>query len=206
MQIILKNIAKSYNEDWIFRNLNFTFSNNTAYAILGSNGSGKSTLLKLIAGNLLPSEGSIAYHNKTIQVAPENIFNAVSIAAPYLELIDEFSLSEMLVFHTKFKAFREGLNQKEVLELMQLEPSRNKAIKHFSSGMKQRVKLALAILSDTSILLLDEPTSNLDRKGIDWYCSLVAKHATQRIVIVCSNQQIQEYAFCTEVLNVEDYK
>jgi ABC-type multidrug transport system ATPase subunit len=120
MQIVFKNIGKSYNEDWIFRKLNYQFSNNTAYAILGSNGSGKSTLLKLIAGNLLPSEGSISYHNTTGQVAPENIFNAVTIAAPYLELIEEFSLSEMLAFHIKFKAFRDGLDQKEVLELMQL--------------------------------------------------------------------------------------
>lgn len=206
MQICLENIGKSYNDDWIFKKLNYQFCDNTAYVILGSNGSGKSTLLKLVAGNLLPSEGYISYTSEKGRIAPENIYQSVSIAAPYLELIEEFSLIEMLTFHAKFKKFLNGLQSSEVLELMQLEHSKHKAIKHFSSGMKQRVKLALAILSDSAILLLDEPTSNLDKKGIDWYSGLVAKYAKHRITIVCSNQQMHEYVFCNEVLNVEDYK
>jgi ABC-type multidrug transport system ATPase subunit len=206
MQISLQHIGKSYNEDWIFRKLDYQFLSNTAYAVLGANGSGKSTLLKLIAGHLLPSEGSIIYTGQDGIIASENIFRSVSIAAPYLELIEEFTLSEVIVFHQRFKTFRNQLNQEEVLAHMDLEGAQNKILKHFSSGMKQRVKLALAILSSSEILLLDEPTSNLDKKGIEWYKALMAVHSDQRITLVCSNQQQQEYAFCAEFLNIEAYK
>lgn len=186
--------------------MDYEFSDNTAYAILGSNGSGKSTLLQVIAGSMLSSEGSIKYNSGSTFIEPEKIFSQVSIASPYLELIEEFTLLEMLSFHNKFKPFINNLGTEEIVSLMGLEKSRQKELKYFSSGMKQRVRLALAILSDTAILLLDEPTSNLDKSGIDWYTQLIHEFTSNRITIVCSNQVHHEYAFCSETLNVEDFK
>jgi ABC-type multidrug transport system ATPase subunit len=92
------------------------------------------------------------------------------------------------------------------MEITQLEKAKNKQLKYFSSGMKQRVRLALAVLCDSPLLLLDEPTSNLDKKAIDWYQQLVTDHSKNRLIIVASNQQEYEYPFCNKTLMVEDYK
>ncbi|MBL0048479.1 MAG: ABC transporter ATP-binding protein [Bacteroidetes bacterium] len=206
MKITLSEVGKRYNRDWIFKNVTYTFQAGEAYVILGSNGSGKSTLLQLIAGNQVQSTGLIEYqlNDKTLPV--EKIFPYISFASPYLELIEEYSLTEILQFHAQFKPFFKSLSIPAIIELTGLVKSKDKELKYFSSGMKQRVRLALAILSDTPILFLDEPTSNLDKKGIDWYNELIQKFTSERIVIVCSNHQKHEYDFCKQQLLVEDYK
>lgn len=212
MKITLQNIGKRFNREWIFKNINYEFESNKAYVILGANGSGKSTLLQVIAGNLTSSEGNIIYKNQQLTtgnqqlIKPENIFQYLSFAAPYLELFEEYSLKESIEFHSKFKNFISGLSTKEIIGLTGLEKSQDKQLKYFSSGMKQRVRLALAILSDAPLLLLDEPCSNLDREGVEWYQKLINDHSKNRLVIICSNQQKQEYEFCSEELKLEKYK
>ena len=205
MQISLENIGRRFNREWIFRGITYTFTQDNAYAILGPNGSGKSTLLQILAGTLSPSEGVLSYQSGAQSIGPEMIFRDVAIAAPYLELIEEFSLQELLEFHFSFKRPLAGHSVSSLISLMKLEKARHKQLKYFSSGMKQRVKLALAIGSDTPILLLDEPTSNLDTEGIDWYQGMIAEFASNRLVFVGSNQA-HEYEFCTERLLIIDYK
>ena len=102
--------------------------------------------------------------------------------------------------------FKQGLTIDSIIKLLYLEEAKNKQLKYYSSGMKQRVKLGLALLSDTPFVLLDEPTSNLDSKAIDWYKQLVEEHKSGRIIIVCSNDQKDEFSFCSEQLNVMEYK
>lgn len=215
MNIQLNNIGKRYNYEWIFRDVNYEFSSDNNYVILGANGSGKSTLLQVIAGNLISSEGSIEYKDskqgtvdkkKEIIIPEEEIFKHISFASPYLELFDEFTLIESIEFQAQFKPFFKGLTTNKIIELTQLENSKNKQLKQYSSGMKQRVRLALAILCDTPLLLLDEPASNLDKKSIDWYQKLVAQHSANRMIIVCSNEQEYEYPFCNKEIFIEDYK
>jgi ABC-type multidrug transport system ATPase subunit len=206
MQISLKNIGKRYNYEWIFRKVDQEFHVGGNCVILGSNGSGKSTLLQVIAGNLTHSEGEVQFslHHKSVE--EDDRYRLVSIAAPYLELFDEFTLSESIDFQSKFKPFRKSLSTPEIISLLQLENARNKQLKYFSSGMKQRVRLGLAILADTPLLLLDEPSSNLDKKAISWYQELVYAYADSRLIIVASNQLEHEYPFCTKQLNIEEYK
>lgn len=207
MQITLNKIGKRYNYEWIFRNVNYEFSDSDNYVILGGNGSGKSTLLQVIGGSLTSSEGAINYSvNNHKQVSVENIFHHLSFASPYLELFEEFTLSESIEFQAKFKPFYKELNTKSIIALTQLEKAKDKQLKQYSSGMKQRVRLAMAILADTPLLLLDEPTSNLDKKAIDWYQELISKYTNNRLVIVCSNQIEHEYFFCKKQLHIEDYK
>lgn len=205
MEITLKNIGRRFNRDWIFRDVNYSFSKGNSYAILGRNGSGKSTLLQIIAGSLTPSEGiiEIGFNGKSCD--PDDVHQSLSIAAPYLELIEEFTLSEMIDFHFKFKSYLKDLNKKRLIEILDLQSSQNKALKYFSSGMKQRTKLALAIFSDTPLLLLDEPASNLDAEAISWYLDLIQRYSSDRIVIVCSNQEY-EYSFCQNQIQISDYK
>lgn len=207
MKINLTNIGKRYNFEWIFRKVNYEFSSEHNYVILGSNGSGKSTLLQIIAGNIIPSEGDIIYQTPgKLEVENEYIFHHLSFASPYLELFEEFTLAESIEFQAQLKPFYKGYSTNQIIELTQLEKAKNKQLKYYSSGMKQRVRLALAILSDTPLLLLDEPTSNLDKKAIDWYSHLVNDFSKDRLIIVCSNQQEYEYPFCDTQLHIEEFK
>ncbi len=206
MKISLNNAGKKYYREWIFRKTNLSFSAGQNTVILGPNGSGKSTLLQVIAGAVLTNEGSIYYHDGVKEVLSENIFHHISFASPYLELIEEFTLAEIIRFHFKFKKSVGGISENEILEATGLQKRSGQAFKYFSSGMKQKVKLTLAFLSDTSILLLDEPCSNLDKNGIDWYQQMIKSYTSGRIVIVASNQNEEEYSFCDSKLNMADFK
>lgn len=205
MDVTLSNIGRRFNREWIFGGIDYTFENGQSYAILGHNGSGKSTLLQVIAGSLTPSSGTIAYMQDGKPVDIDEIYKSVSIAAPYLELIEEFSLSELLDFHFRFKRPLKQLTTKDIIDLLSLESSASKPLKYFSSGMKQRTKLALALCSDTPLTLLDEPASNLDLAGIAWYKNMINQFGGDRTLIVCSNQDL-EYDFCNYRLQITDYK
>ena len=206
MHISLSKISRKFNYEWIFRDVDFEFEQNNAYAILGSNGSGKSTLLQIISGHLHPSAGNITYSHNQIEIPVDDFFRHVTYSGPYLELIEEFTLEEMLTFHSRFRKFRRQLDVNAVMEITGLIRNRNKPIKYFSSGMKQRVRLAIALLTESEVVLLDEPAANLDRKAVEWYRNLVFENRADRIIIVCSNSQADEYDFCTQSIVIDDYK
>lgn len=204
MNITLSHTGKRFNRDWIFRNLNVEFHQGKTYAITGANGSGKSTLLQVIAGATMQTEGKIQYFNKTNKsVADDLIYQHISIAAPYLELIEEMTANEFLDFHSTFKPLNQSIP--EILSIVGLEKAANKQMRYYSSGMKQRLKLAQAFFSQSSVLMLDEPTTNLDAEGIALYLRLIQEHSKNRLVIVCSNDKT-EYDFCEEIISIEQYK
>lgn len=205
MQISLSETGKRFNREWIFRKFSFQFISGETYAITGPNGSGKSTLLQVIAGAIIPSEGSVKYRDGEKEIDGDNVYRHISIAAPYQELIEEMTLAEFLEFHRKFKPFRPGLSIKDIADLVNLSGSIGKQIRNFSSGMKQRAKLAQAFFSNTPILLLDEPCTNLDVDGITLYQQLVSEYSKDRTVIVSSNN-IEEYGFCKETISMSDIK
>jgi len=206
LNITLHNIGRRYNREWIFRHLDYTFSLGTSYAILGPNGSGKSTLMKVISGALSPSEGELSYVLNSSKLELDACYAQLSLAAPYVDLIEEFTLDELLVFHVKFKPLLAGFTIPKIKEILGFQDTvYHKEIKNFSSGMKQRVKLILACCSDTSVLFLDEPTSNLDKEGEKWYLDLVELTKKNRIIIIGSNQE-HEYSFCQEFIQIMDYK
>jgi ABC-type multidrug transport system ATPase subunit len=206
MEVRLENTGRKFNNEWIFRNLSYTFESGSAYAVLGRNGSGKSTLLQVIAGNLLPSAGTVKYSHDGKLVSEHDIFRQLALVAPYQELIEEFTLNEMLSFHFKFKKLAEGFTIPRITEMLGFGNTRRKPIRQFSSGMKQRVKLACALFSDTLLLLLDEPTTNLDKAGTEWYLNMVAEYSKDRTVVICSNLHQVESGFCKATLSIEDYK
>jgi ABC-type multidrug transport system ATPase subunit len=206
MKIQLEQIGKKFNTEWIFRNVSFSFEENTASAILGRNGSGKSTLLQVISGTLHPTNGRVVYSHGGKNISGEDIFRHLTMVAPYLELIEDFTLKEMLEFHFSFKRYLPGYDIDSVTGLLDFPAMKYKQIRQFSSGMKQRVKLVLSILSDVPMILLDEPTMNLDKTGIDWYLQLVGKFSANRTLIVCSNLHQTESAFASRALQIEDFK
>jgi len=204
MKIALNNVGRRFNKEWIFKNLSAEFISGESYAILGPNGSGKSTLLSVLTGSLTPSEGEISYSNSK-EIPVESIYKYISLAAPYFELIETFTLKEIIDFHFKFKNFAADVDAKKLITILGLEKSVNKQIKYFSSGMKQRTKLAMACCSDSPILFLDEPTSNLDVQGINWYRELIENFTKDKLTIIGSNQ-IQEYEFCDKQIQIADFK
>lgn len=203
MKILLSDAGKRYNREWIFRHLNYEFNTGNAYAITGNNGSGKSTLLQVIAGAVQHNEGEIEFKLNDQAIEPEQHHQYLSIAAPYLELPEEMTLTEVLAFHQSFKPFL--TDTAAIIQTLGLKHAAQKQIRYYSSGMKQRVKLATAIFSDVPVLLLDEPTTNLDTDGIALYHHLIQLYATDKLVIVSSNDE-QEYRFCTEKLSIMKYK
>jgi ABC-type multidrug transport system ATPase subunit len=205
MTISLSDTGKRFNREWIFRHFNYRFESGHAYAITGPNGSGKSTLLQAVSGATLINEGTITYENNGAVIADEKIFREVSLCAPYLELIEEMTATEFLEFHQGFKSFLPGLDIPLMLQLVELEKAAHKQIRYYSSGMKQRTKLAQCLLSDSAIVLLDEPCTNLDKEGINLYHRLVEQYCKDRVVIVSSNDPV-EYSFCTSTVLITDYK
>lgn len=204
MEILLKDLGKKFQNDWIFKNINLLLRKDNAYAVTGPNGSGKSTLLQVIAGLMPPTLGTVEYSYEG-KFDNDHIYQLQSIAAPYLELIEEFTLNEFLVFHFNFKKFKKDFSAEEFLSSTYLQDAARKYIKNFSSGMKQRLKLGLAFYADSPVLLLDEPTSNMDLNGIEWYQQEIARNKKDRIILVCSNQPA-EYEFCNETITLTDYK
>ena len=206
--IELNQLGKKFNGHWIFRNINLHLNKGDTLAVLGANGSGKSTLLQIIAGSLSPSEGSIHYFKNAAQtrIESDEIFRHLTICAPYLDLLEDFTLTEILQFHFRLKPLLQGLDLRTLIDIIGLSQSQNKPLQQFSSGMRQRVKLALAIFTDNPLLLLDEPTANLDHQAIQWYRNLIETYCKEKTIVVCSNRQLDEHWFCKQSLVIEDYK
>lgn len=221
MKVSLTDAGKRFNRDWIFRHFNYSFEAGQSYAITGPNGSGKSTLLQVLSGGMMINEGKIEYGladdrwpagssnlkpaNGQRTTINDSIYQQVSICAPYLEVVEEMTLREFLDFHHGFKPFLPGITTDSIITAIGLEKAVNKQIRYYSSGMKQRVKLAQCIFSDTAIVLLDEPCTNLDTEGIELYHSLIADYCKDRLVVVSSNDEV-EYRFCKQKINILDFK
>ena len=201
MQISLEQACKRFNKEWIFKNLDFQFEAGKHYALVGNNGSGKSTLLQIIAGYSSLTKGNISWS----PFDAVNIYQQISFAAPYLELVEEFTATEQFEFQAQFKSIQKDLSTEKILDLIGLKNAAHKQIRYYSSGMKQRLKLALAIFSDCPILLLDEPCSNLDKEGYALYDTLIKEYAMHKLIIVGSNDPA-EYHFCKAQVNLMDYK
>jgi ABC-type multidrug transport system ATPase subunit len=203
LNITLTNTGKRFNREWIFKKFNHSFLQGKTYAITGANGSGKSTLLQVIAGATLHSQGEIQYEESNTTITNDMAYKQIAIAAPYLDLIEEMTATEFLQFHAAFKSLTNTIE--EILAAVGLSTAANKQIRYFSSGMKQRLKLAQAFFSNTTVLLLDEPTTNLDAEGIAIYKNLFAQHTKNKLVILSSNDK-NEYEKCETVISLGDYK
>lgn len=206
LTIHLNNLGKKYMNEWIFRNLSYTITPGQKLVILGANGSGKSTLLQTIASFLVPTKGEVQWQNGSGFIADEEVYRKLSMASPYMELIEEFTLAELIYHQRAFKPFIGNLPAGEIIEKLEMQAAGGKYIRQYSSGMRQRVKLGLAILADCPALLLDEPCTNLDAKAIAWYQRMIQDYAAHKTVIVCSNTVKEEYGFCSTSLEIEKYK
>ena len=201
MRVKLNKVGKRFNKEWILRNLSLDIPSQSSLSITGANGSGKSTLIKLISTYMEPTSGNIQYFKNKKSYPIESIPQLIGLAAPYVDLIEEFSLREHVEFHFKFRSIPFSLD--EFIERTNFQFSIDKKVKNFSSGMKQRLKLALAIYGENKLLVLDEPTSNLDQEGIEWYRDQLLQKIGTCTIIVASNQR-HEYDFIPKTLNLSN--
>jgi ABC-type multidrug transport system ATPase subunit len=186
--IKVNDLSKRFNREWIFKGLTYSFDSGNTYAITGPNGSGKSTLLQVLWGQMPPTSGTVTYQRAEKKIDPEVLHEYLTIATPYMDLIDEFTLVEQLQFHFNLRTIRDGLTIDQLVDKLYLNDSRNKAIGNFSSGMKQRVKLGLAFFTKADVVFLDEPSTNLDSQAFEWYLKMLSGLPGNIVTVIASNQ------------------
>jgi ABC-type multidrug transport system ATPase subunit len=205
MKIIATGVEKKFRKEWIFKKFNGTFSAGSAYALLGPNGSGKSTLLKILAQFSLPTNGQVVFQQADGSgVAADEAHRYIAYAAPYVELIEEFTLAELILFLQKLDFLSSELTVDSIEKYMDLSPGKAKLIKNYSSGMRQKIKLAIALLSPRPILCLDEPTSNLDDQAKQWFIKKLQENRS-RLILIASNEAI-EISLCDQHIAIADFK
>lgn len=202
MEVQLDNLSHKFKGNNLFSGLSHTFLPGSKTAIIGQNGSGKSTLLKIISGFLTPSSGSVFLSSSNTKIELDQAPSVISVCTPFLTLEDQFTLKETFDFHYKFKKIRNGLSHEDFFKICFLENDLEKKVGDLSSGMTQRLKLALAMLTEAKLILLDEPCSNLDQKGKEFYTQLINSYTSEATVIVASNSVKEEIEFCSATLNL----
>jgi len=205
LTITVHDLSKRFNREWIFNHLDYRFLPSNTYAITGPNGAGKSTLLQVLWGQVPQTSGSIRYEKANTEIPVEEAYRHLSVATPYMDLIEEFTLREMVDFHFKLKTLRPGIKKNELLQIMYLESAGEKQLINFSSGMKQRLKLALAFYTQADVYFLDEPGTNLDRRAFEWYQRELGLLPKDAIILIASNNA-EEYPENASILNILDYK
>jgi ABC-type multidrug transport system ATPase subunit len=197
LSITCTSIGKKYYKEVLFKDFDYEFTASEKYVITGSNSSGKSTLLKIIGGVLTPTNGSIKYSLSTDK------YNIFSFCSPELHLLDDFTVIELFNFHFKFKSPKIPISVQ--ISQSDLSPFLHKKYGELSSGLKNKIKLTLALFTDSPALLLDEPCTNFDDTNINWYQQMIDKYCQNQLIIVASNQ-VSEYTFCSKKITLHSYK
>jgi len=188
VSIDAKNISKDFNRRSIFHDISFEVSSPASLAITGKNGAGKSTLSKILAGVLTPTKGSVEYGIDGKTIFSGEFRHVIGFVSPYLNLYDEFTALENLHFLSRIRSNTIDRQRiQELLMLVDLWHRRDDHVGTFSSGMKQRLKYAFALLHRPNVLLLDEPTSNLDDDGVEIVKQIVQEQKKQDLLIIATN-------------------
>lgn len=204
--IHLNGVAKKFQHKWIFRDINATLNRGDVVSVTGNNGSGKSTFLKILSGHLSPNKGDVTYFDRNSKkIDRDNIYQHLTFAAPYINLMSRLNLKENIDLYLRFKSLQKGLDTDALIDLMQLKHAAHKELRFYSSGMQQRVKLGLAIATDSSILILDEPTTNLDKEGMAWYTSNLKQFSQDRLIVIASNEE-RDFELCNRSISILDFK
>lgn len=204
-EIVCSGIGKRYLFEWVIKGFDYRFHKGQCYGITGPNGSGKSTLLKLLSGHASPTAGRITFKNNENAIPITEVFGHVTYAAPYIELIEVMTVRELLHFHHGLRPLTDLSEAEEEINGLPFRNMPDKKIEELSSGMKQRIKLILTLMTQTSIVLLDEPGTNLDESGKRWFENLLSTHIKDRIVIIASNEE-EDLHLASRTLSTIDFK
>lgn len=203
--ISAEGISKDYNYNTIFRGISCSFTNPDAVALLGDNGSGKSTLLKILSGMTGPTTGKLQWIRKEKEIPSDHWYEFLSFCSPLFHFDARFTVSETLRMYMEIKPFPAHLSVSDLIDRMNFHAHAHKKMNELSSGMYQRIRLILTICTEAPVLFLDEPCSNLDAAGVQWYNNLIAEFAAQKLIFVASNDP-REYNYCTSEIRIMEYK
>ena len=205
MKIKLHDIGKRFGKHWLFKGISAEITSGDRVGITGINGSGKSTLLQIAAGISQPSAGKVEYYGNGLNSADE-LAGQLAMISPYMDLPEQLKLAELYKFHQKFIAMKPTVDLGKFCSITLLENKQDHLVKSFSSGMKQRLKLGLAFLSEAKVLMLDEPCSNLDEAGKRLYKELITEYGKERMILIASNEKETELFGLTNTIDIMDYK
>jgi heme exporter protein A len=200
------NLYKAFGRRLIFQDLNFNIEGNGVLGISGANGSGKSTLIKILAGINSSTSGSVIHADNGNEIPPEKLHNYIGFVSPYLVLYDEFSAWENLTYFAQIRGVK--FNNEKIENLLNqflLFDRRNDLVKTYSSGMKQRLKFIFALMHSPQLVLLDEPTSNLDEEGKESVYKIITDESQSGIIIIASNEK-SDLSLCSKKIRLEDFK
>lgn len=202
----LESLTKVFGRRLVFDKLTFEFKAGKVYGISGPNGSGKSTLSKIIAGIITPTSGKVIHQIDSQIVKIEQLHNHIGFVSPYLVLYDEFTALENLEHFSKIRGIKFDIERgNALLNKFDIYSRRNDYVKTYSSGMKQRLKFAFALIHRPGCLILDEPTSNLDNNGKEAVYNIIKEEVSEKIIIIASNEDV-DLSKCDEIIYLEDYK
>ncbi len=202
----LSSVKKFFGRRLIFNNLNFKINKPGVYGVSGPNGSGKSTLVKIIAGIIGASDGKVIHKINEKEIIPEKLHNHIGFVSPYLVLYEEFSAWENLELFARIRGINlDEQRVKYLLEKFLLLNRKDDLVKTYSSGMKQRLKFIFSLMHSPELLILDEPTSNLDEEGKNSVYEIIREEGGKNIVVVASNEK-QDLNLCSEVIDLKQFK
>ena len=191
MKLSVEKISKNFAEKKIFKDISFELSPGMSAAIVGPNGSGKTTLVRIICGLIRPSSGEVKYIKDNKQILAEDIYNRIGFVGPYLELYEELTARENLMFFAKLKRVPNAAEKfSSLMNQLNLNGRDDDQVKTYSSGMRQRLKYVFALIGDPEILILDEPISNLDTDGIDRVYDIMNDQKKNNILLLATNDQM----------------
>jgi heme exporter protein A len=190
MELKAEGLGKEFGEKKIFRDIGFHLHDGQSLAITGPNGSGKTTLIKILCGLIRPSTGSLKYCRSGSEMGADQIFPAIGLVGPYLELYEELTARENIRFFIRMRNLH-GMDDKiaGLFRLFNLSGREDDIVRTYSSGMRQRLKYITAVMHDPEVLFLDEPTSNLDSQGIACVYEVMERQKKERILIIATNDR-----------------
>ncbi len=205
LRITVKGVTKEFNRRKVFENVNFEISNGHSIAITGPNGSGKSTLVRIVAKVLSPTRGEVRYYLDGVDGSDDVVRDAIGFVSPYLQLYDEFSALENVMFLNRIRLNSRRLSSadtEKILGKVNLFHRKDDLVRGFSSGMKQRLKYALSLSHSPAVLILDEPTANLDDEGIAVVRQIV-REQTERGILILATNSAEEAAWCEREITLK---
>lgn len=201
-----QNLSQRFQHRQIFNDISFKISNKEVLGITGHNGSGKTTLVKIIAGLISPNSGSVQFVLNNLEVDSDDLYLHIGFVSPYLTLYEEFTALELLKIIAQMRGMEfDAKFAEELLADVHLIERKNDEIKTYSSGMKQRMKYACALLHKPCLLIVDEPMTNLDNDGMEMVERIILNHSQSGGGVILATNDQRDVKLCSQTISVEDF-
>ena len=198
----VRGLSQRFQHFYLFREISFSFQSGEIWMVKGNNGAGKSTLLKILTGAMEASAGEVVYYQNDKLLDANALWKVISLVAPYQELPEELSLKELIDFQIQMSGKKRSPESfLNLVSLFGMNAEMQKPLSVYSTGMKQKAKIILAIGEDRPILFLDEPTSNLDPVSFKKFWTLVSGMKKEKLIFTASNDE-KELAFGNVILSL----